>query len=197
MNGPLKGRSGSPAYNRNCADCLLQEHKNECAAVTRPPHGGASLEGQCPARDAGFSVWAECAIASGMNAIVDPNGPSLAIVPSNPVPEGARVGMFTTSDGINLRYATFPKGPGAARGTICLVQGRTEFIEKYFETIADFQKRGFAVATFDWRGQGGSQRLIGNARLGYVKSYDDYWTDLKSFHGSILLPDCPGPYYLV
>lgn len=132
-----------------------------------------------------------------MNAIVDPNGPTLAVVPSNPVPEGARVGYFTTPDKIQLRYATFPKGAGAAKGTICLVQGRTEFIEKYFETIADFQSRGFAVATFDWRGQGGSQRLIGNKRLGYVRRFDDYWEDLKAFHGSILLPDCPAPYYLV
>jgi len=132
-----------------------------------------------------------------MSAIVDADGPRLAIVPSNPVPEGARVGLFKTSDGISLRYALFPKGPGAAKGTVCLVQGRTEFIEKYFETIADFQSRGFAVATFDWRGQGGSQRLIGNRKLGHVRHFDDYWTDLKSFHGSILLPDCPGPYYLV
>ena len=132
-----------------------------------------------------------------MNAIVDPTGPQLAVVPSNPVPEGARVGYFTTADNVQLRYATFPKGPGAPRGTVCLVQGRTEFIEKYFETVADFQSRGFAVATFDWRGQGGSQRLIGNKRLGYVRRFDDYWTDLRSFHTSILLPDCPAPYYLV
>src|SRR5690606_556490 len=132
-----------------------------------------------------------------MNAIVDPNGPALAVVPSNPVPEGAHVGMFETPDKVKLRYATFPKGDGAARGTICLVQGRTEFIEKYFETIADFQARGFAVATFDWRGQGGSQRLIRNPRLGYVDTFDDYWVDLKSFHASVLLPACPPPYYLV
>lgn len=132
-----------------------------------------------------------------MNASVDANGPSLAVVPSNPVPEGARVGYFHAADKIRLRYATFPKGQGAPRGTVCLVQGRGEFIEKYFETIADFQSRGFAVATFDWRGQGGSQRLIGNPRLGHVRRFDDYWQDLKAFHGEILLPDCPAPYYLV
>jgi len=126
-----------------------------------------------------------------------PADAALAVVPSNPVPEGAQVGFFETSDRVRLRYATFPKGSGAARGTICLVQGRTEFIEKYFETVRNFQERGFAVATFDWRGQGGSQRLIGNPRIGYVDTFDDYWTDLKSFHGSILLPDCPPPYYLV
>ncbi len=132
-----------------------------------------------------------------MNAAPDLTTPTLCVVPSNPVPEGARVGVFETSDRVKLRYATFPKGGGAARGTICLLHGRTEFIEKYFETIADFQSRGFAVASFDWRGQGGSQRLIGNPRLGYVNRFEDYWIDLKSFHSSILLPDCPPPYYLV
>lgn len=132
-----------------------------------------------------------------MNARPDLSTPSLAEVPSNPVPKGAQVAFLETADGVKLRYATFPKGEGAPRGTICLVQGRSEFIEKYFETIADFQSRGFAVATFDWRGQGGSQRLIGNPRMGYVETFDDYWTDLKSFHGTVLLPDCPPPYHLV
>ena len=132
-----------------------------------------------------------------MTTIVDPNGPSLVNIPSNPIPEGARVGFFKTSDNVQLRYGLWPKAAGVQRGTICLVQGRTEFIEKYFETIEDFRQRGFAVATFDWRGQGGSERLIGNRKLGYVDRFEDYWTDLKSFHGEILLPDCPPPFYLV
>lgn len=132
-----------------------------------------------------------------MNAQVDPHGPQLAVLPSNPVPEGARVGTFRAPDRVRLRYATFPKTSGAPKGTVCLVHGRTEFIEKYFETITDFQKRGFAVATFDWRGQGGSDRLIGNKQLGYVRHFDDYVSDLRAFHANVLLPDCPGPYYLV
>jgi lysophospholipase len=132
-----------------------------------------------------------------MNALVDPNGPTLCVVPANPVPEGARVGVIETPDRVKLRYATFARTGGPVRGTVCLVHGRTEFIEKYFETIADFQARGFAVATFDWRGQGGSQRLIGNSEVGYVRRFSDYWVDLKAFHAAVLLPDCPGPFYLV
>jgi lysophospholipase len=131
-----------------------------------------------------------------MNAVVDPQGPNLVSIPSNPIPEGARVGFFRTSDKVQLRYALWPKSEGKHRGTVCLVHGRTEFIEKYFETIADFRKRGFSVATFDWRGQGGSERLAGS-KLGYVDRFEDYWTDLKSFHAEILLPDCPPPFYLV
>jgi lysophospholipase len=123
--------------------------------------------------------------------------PSLVPSPDNPVPENARVGHFCTSDGIGLRYARFGRTADPARGTICLIGGRTEFIEKYFETIADFQRRGFVVACFDWRGQGGSERLIRNPRLGYVDRFEDYLLDLASFHGEILLPDCPAPFFLV
>jgi lysophospholipase len=133
-----------------------------------------------------------------MSVVVEAGGPELVNLASNPVPEGGRVGYFLTQDKVRLRYAIWPKPTGGGhRGTICLVQGRTEFIEKYFETIADFRARGFAVATFDWRGQGGSERLIANEGLGYVDRFEDYWCDLKSFHGEILLPDCPGPFYLV
>jgi lysophospholipase len=132
-----------------------------------------------------------------VTAQVDPNGAKLLSIPTNPAPEGARVGYFRTSDKVQLRYALWPRKGEVARGTVCLVQGRTEYIEKYFETVTDFQKRGFAVATFDWRGQGGSDRLIGNKTLGYVDRFEDYWTDLRCFHRDILLPDCPGPFYLV
>lgn len=132
-----------------------------------------------------------------MTIQVDPEGPRLAVTRSNPVPEGVRAGYFTTSDRVRLRYAIWPKALGASKGTVCLVQGRTEYIEKYFETVEDFRKRGFAVATFDWRGQGGSDRLTGDPTVGYVERFDDYWTDLRCFHADILLPDCPGPFYLV
>ncbi len=128
---------------------------------------------------------------------VDPNGPSLVSIASNPVPEGVRLGYFTAPDKVRLRYATWPKAVGKPRGTICLVQGRGEFIEKYFETIENFRQRGFAVASFDWRGQGGSDRLIGNRTLGHVDRFEDYGMDLKRFHGEILLPECPPPFYLV
>lgn len=134
---------------------------------------------------------------SHVNAIVDAEGPKLAVTASNPAPEGGRVGYMLTADRVRLRYGIWPRTAGPHRGTICLVQGRTEYIEKYFETIANFQARGFAVASFDWRGQGGSQRLIGNPTLGHVDRFEDYWTDLKSFHAEILLPDCPPPFYLV
>jgi len=52
------------------------------------------------------------------------------------------------------------------KGTVCVFGGRGEFIEKYFETIGELRRRGFAVATMDWRGQGRSSRQLPDARKG-------------------------------
>ena len=64
------------------------------------------------------------------------------------------------ADGVAIRTARWPALTPRPLGTICLFHGRSEFIEKYFEIVRDLRARGFAVATFDWRGQGGSDRLI-------------------------------------
>ncbi len=132
-----------------------------------------------------------------MNSVSKSTGLELANIAANPIPDGASAGFMKTTDNVQLRYAIFRSATQKKRGTVCLVHGRCEYIEKYFETITDFQKRGFDVATFDWRGQGGSERLIKNPRVGYIEDFDDYLTDLVSFHTDILLPDCPGPYFLV
>ena len=67
-------------------------------------------------------------------------------IPSNPVPKGAVVDTLATDDGVELRYARFPPNRSPMRGTVVLLQGRTEFIEKYFEMVNDLRRRGFAVA---------------------------------------------------
>ena len=113
----------------------------------------------------------------------------------NPVPEGAVVAPVVTADGVTLRAATWPATTRKKLGTVCLMQGRAEFIEKYFEVIEDLRKRGFAVATFDWRGQGGSQRLLSDPFKGHVDDFELYDRDLKAIIKQIVLPDCPPPYY--
>ncbi|MBP0587952.1 alpha/beta fold hydrolase, partial [Mycobacterium tuberculosis] len=56
---------------------------------------------------------------------------------------------------------------------------------------------GFAVATFDWRGQGGSSRLLKDPLRGHVRSFDHYAADLELLFASVLLPDCRGPFYVL
>jgi lysophospholipase len=113
----------------------------------------------------------------------------------NPVPNGAAPGSFATRDGLNIRYALWPRTADRRLGTVCLFGGRGEFIEKYFETITDLRRRGFAVAMMDWRGQGGSDRLLKNPRKCHVEDFADFDKDLGQFMSEIVLPDCPAPFY--
>jgi lysophospholipase len=116
-------------------------------------------------------------------------------IDGNPIPEGAIVGTVVATDGVRLRYARWRGTARRAQGTICLLQGRGEAIEKYFETIADLRKRGFAVATFDWRGQGGSERRLRDPMKCHVDSFAEYDRDLEAFMQQVVLPDCAPPYF--
>lgn len=114
----------------------------------------------------------------------------------NPVPEGATCAGVHTSDGVLLRFARWSAHADTPRrGTVCLFPGRTEKIEKYFETVEDLRRRGFAVAVLDWRGQGGSQRLLKNPMKGHVRDFAEYQIDLQAFMREVVMPDCPPPYF--
>lgn len=113
----------------------------------------------------------------------------------NPVPNGAATGIFIAPGGIRLRYARWDTTAERRLGTVCLFHGRAEFIEKYFETITDLRRRGFAVATMDWRGQGGSSRLLKNPAKGHAENFAQFDEDVRQFMSEIVLPDCPPPYY--
>jgi len=127
----------------------------------------------------------------------DQERPILLSTPANQVPERHIAGYFTARDGVRLRYAIFKNDKPTAKGTIVLLQGRNEFIEKYFETIRHFTDLGFWVATFDWRGQGGSDRLLKNPLRGHVRKFADYESDLSQFLETIVLPDTRLPFLLV
>jgi len=118
---------------------------------------------------------------------------TLISTPGNPVPEGAIDGKVRTPDGVELRFARWDSTSG--KGTICVLGGRGEFIEKYFETINDLRRRGFAVATMDWRGQGHSSRQLPDPRKGHVEDFGEYEIDLDTFMRQVVLPNCPQPYF--
>src|SRR5882724_6685250 len=118
----------------------------------------------------------------------------LVSIAANPVPEGAHVGTVKTADGVVLRFARFDP-PAGRRGTLVVLPGRTEFIEKYFEVVRDARTRGFAVAILDWRGQGLSDRALPNARKGHVYDFAEYDRDLEAFVKEVVLPDCPPPHF--
>ena len=118
----------------------------------------------------------------------------LVSIPANPVPDHVVSGAIKTPDGVSLRFARWDPPPGR-RGTVVVLQGRAEFIEKYYETVRDLRARGFAVATFDWRGQGLSDRALADRHKGYVRNFSEYSTDLDAVMEQVVLPDCPPPIF--
>ena len=95
---------------------------------------------------------------------------------------------FTTYDQLKIRYGVWPSDKEPYRGKMLLLSGRSEFMEKYFETIHELNRRGYSVYMFDWRGQGLSDRMLPDRRKGYVRKYDDYLKDLKQFVEEVVNP---------
>ena len=74
------------------------------------------------------------------------------------------------------------------RGVCVLLGGQSEFIEKYVEVIGELGARGFTVATFDWRGQGGSARALADPLKAHVGDFAEYDDDLTSFLDQVVKP---------
>ncbi len=123
--------------------------------------------------------------------------PILHATPDNPIPGNHVVGYFEGARGTKLRYAIFKSKSTVSKGTVVLLQGRNESIEKYAETIGELTARGLWVATFDWRGQAGSDRLHKHARRGHVRRFADYEQDLAIFLDQIVLPDTRLPFFML
>ena len=118
-------------------------------------------------------------------------------IDGNPLPDRATAGSFTARDGKQIRYGVFGHTAQPPKGTVVLLHGRNECIEKCFETIRDLAARGFGVATFDWRGQGGSDRLLRDPFKGHVDDFSDYVADLEQFFEEVVLPDCRAPFFVL
>jgi lysophospholipase len=118
----------------------------------------------------------------------------LCSILENPAPAGAIVAPITTSDNWALRAARWSCGEACA-GTVVILPGRAEFIEKYFEVIGELLSRNFDVAILDWRGQGSSGRLVGNPRKGHVGNFRAYQRDLDALVEQVLEPYCRPPWF--
>lgn len=115
----------------------------------------------------------------------------------NPMPQDPVAGRVETSDGMSLRYARWLTTRPPCKGTVLLLNGRAEYIEKLYETISDLRGQGFDVLTFDWRGQGGSSRLVSDPRRGFIDHFDQYLEDLDTIMEKVALPDCRAPFFVL
>jgi lysophospholipase len=104
-------------------------------------------------------------------------GEDMVLIPGNPPPADAEIIWYKGEDGIRLRMLFAPisnSGGCGARALAIVCPGRTESIEKYFETMRDLQSRNFAIVCFDWPGQGLSDRPLKNPIRGHVTTFDTY-----------------------
>jgi lysophospholipase len=112
-----------------------------------------------------------------------------------PGPDTGVAHWVDTSDGKRVRIAHWPVE--GARGTVLLFPGRTEYVEKYGVTAAEFAKRGLAVITIDWRGQGLADRMLPDRRIGYVDVFSDYQKDVAALMRAARGLQLPRPFFLL
>ncbi|WP_306166618.1 alpha/beta hydrolase [Yoonia sp.] len=102
---------------------------------------------------------------------------------------------LTTSDNLRIRVGFW--GHAAAKGTVLIFPGRTEFVEKYGRTAQALQDRGYASLAIDWRGQGIADRMTPNRAIGHVGHFNDYQKDLAAVLAYARERDLPKPYFMI
>lgn len=90
-------------------------------------------------------------------------------------PAGGRLDYWTAADGWAIRRYRLGSG---RRGHMLVLGGRADMIEKYLEVVHHWASRGWAVTTFDWRGQGGSGRLTDDPMCGHIDGFETWMDDL-------------------
>ncbi len=104
---------------------------------------------------------------------------------------------MTTSDNQSIRYGVWKCWKEKRLGSVILLGGRREFMEKYTETINELIQKGFDVYSFDWLGQGLSTRILTNKHKGFIENYDIYINDLNMFFREIVQPEAALPLVIL
>lgn len=82
-------------------------------------------------------------------------------------------------------------------GTVFLLQGRGEFLEKYAATVERLVAARFVVIGLDWRGQGGSPRLVPGTARGHVDDFEAYLEDVDLLVARVAALGLPQPWMLL
>ncbi len=99
--------------------------------------------------------------------------------------------------GMWLRFGHRPATVTTPRGSVVVLPGRAEFIEKYGETLEELSGLGFATAILDWRGQGGSDRYLDLRLRGHVPQVEDYLADLAAVLEQLEQLRLPRPWVML
>ncbi|WP_348757447.1 alpha/beta hydrolase [Candidatus Methylocalor cossyra] len=116
------------------------------------------------------------------------------MITANPAPPGASVTWIRTRDNLKLRVARWRCGARSV-GTVAILPGRAEFIEKYFEVVRELLERNLDVVVLDWRGQGRSDRVLCDPGKCHVNDFRAYERDLEALCEQVLGPSCRKPWF--
>ena len=98
------------------------------------------------------------------------------------------------ADGVRLRVGLLATG---GTGTILMVPGRTEYLEKYGAVAAEFAREGYGMVAVDIRGQGLSDRFLSDPRIGHVARFSDYQHDMAALLGFATARSLPKPWFVI
>jgi len=103
--------------------------------------------------------------------------------------------VFTSNDRRLIRY-TLQKN-SSAKGTVIVVSGRTEFLEKYLELCWDFRHTGLSLCVYDHYGQGKSGRMLDDPQKGHIENFNTYLEDLHKLVTAHVIRKFSPPYFLL
>ena len=110
-------------------------------------------------------------------------------------PEDGQAVWLTTPDRVRLRAGLW--NAGGPRGTVILLPGRTEFVEKYGRTARRLAEAGFATLSLDFRGQGLSDRPLPDRMVGHVADFAEFQTDIDTLLTFAHASGLPRPFHLL
>ena len=99
------------------------------------------------------------------------------------------------SDGRRVRLGGW--GLDAPKGTVFLLPGRSEYIEKYGRSAVGLRQRGYATLSIDWRGQGLASRVTASHLPGHVGDFAEFQLDVAAMIAFARARGLPEPYVML
>ena len=110
-------------------------------------------------------------------------------------PAGGYARWLQAADGVQIRVGLWPLE--GAKGTVFLLPGRTEYVEKYGRAATDLAQRGYATLSVDWRGQGLADRPLDDRMTGHVGDFAEYQLDFDAILAFARAQDLPRPWFMI
>lgn len=115
------------------------------------------------------------------------------------IPSNATESVTVLNDGWEIRNISWPHRIATSadfKGSLLFLPGRGDHYEKYLESLADLYDTGMNVTAFDWRGQGGSGRMLDDPSIGHIEDFGIWIDDLSQVY-KVWSENNPGPHFLM